>query len=144
MVFICSGVPGVCGEVTLNTPLNIGDVRHGDRLVFTCTTRGSNLLSWTSDDYIGHNGGTLTLATVNSVRSPNSYTNATLFENRFDNGVQVLISQLQIIVQPNFFSSSVTCRNAITGEEQTANFTPIGMYTRDMQNMSGASLSESA
>ena len=88
-------------------------------VVFTCTTKGSSVLTWRSGEYIGdqivissefHNEG----YTRTSTSTPSTV--ATLTRNYVDNDVRVLESTLHIIASPTFRSSSVTCVSADSSE----------------------------
>ena len=85
-------------------------------VVITCTTRGSSILEWLSDHYIGADGEKLQLLSVNclstEVRStidPNTV--ATCLSVTEENGETVIVSELRIITSAQFATSTVTCAN---------------------------------
>lgn len=90
--------------------------RNGSEVMLTCTTRGSNILYWSSDCYIEPGGTQLELATFNAIGdtriSPiNSNTVATLTNKSIDNGEVVLESELHFLIDlgSNCHTSSITC-----------------------------------
>ena len=99
-------------------------------MTFTCETRGSPILAWTSDEYIERGGTQLEFATFNDVNdtriSPvNSKTIATLIANFEENGVRVLRSTLRIRALSGFLNSSVNCLG--DGTMNTSRILVIGM-----------------
>ena len=86
----------------------------GVGVTFTCETRGSPIIAWTSDQYIEVGGTQLEFGAIASVgdvvRSPvYSDTVATLTVNGMIDGEQVLESTLHIVTSSQFPTSSVTC-----------------------------------
>ena len=70
---------------TLSSNLTGEPLCPGEIVIFTCETRGSAILAWTSDEYIESDGTRMELATFNDVgdtrTSPiNSNTVATLID----------------------------------------------------------------
>ena len=101
-------------------PDAVQDLCPGDIVTFTCETRGSPIIAWTSEEYIERGATQLDFATFNSIGteeiSPvNPNTVATLINNTIEDGVQVLVSQLRIIVSATFSTSTVTCIDIGTG-----------------------------
>ena len=111
--------------------MNIGRLQGGDSVNFTCITRGSQSLAWSSNDYIGQNGEFLTFASlhVGQTRTANNYTYAQLLSSSMENSQTVLVSRLYIIVQPNFTISMVVCHSLGTNEMKTISFDLSGVYT---------------
>jgi hypothetical protein len=89
------------------------DVCPGQEVLIICETRGSQIIEWASEEYIGRSVE-IAFAIVDHVgnvrTSPdplNSNTIATLLKNEMDDdAVQVLRSELRIIASVN---STVTC-----------------------------------
>lgn len=104
---------------------------------FTCETRGSFAIAWTSDDYIGTGNTQLIFAAGTSVigeirRSGGiSGTVANLTHNAIENGVQVLVSTLTINVTQNSPGGSVTCMHVGDGTTDTIDFEVIGKIKFD-------------
>ena len=85
-----------------------------ENVIFTCVTRDSNSIAWSSDDYIGSGGLRLEFASVEregTTRNANSIASAQLVSVSRTDGIVLLVSQLQISVQSTFQISSVTCHN---------------------------------
>ena len=104
----------------------------GQVVIFTCETRGSPILAWTSEEYIEQGGTQLEFATFNAVNftrvSPvNPNTIATLIENRNESGVRVLVSTLHIRTLSGFLDSSVTCMHIGDGTTNTSRVQVVGM-----------------
>lgn len=103
----------------------------GDIVVFTCTTRGSAIISWTGDDYVGDQIGFNTANMIGETRpgSIDLNTVATLINNTFDT-TPVLVSQLQITVSTVSSNQlqSVICIHNSDGIRETVTFQVIGMY----------------
>ena len=96
----------------------------GEIITFTCVTRGSPILAWTSDQYIEQGGTQLEFATFNNEgetrSSPiNTDTVATLTRKAVENSQQVLESQLRITTLPSFPTFSVSCIHIGRGEMDT-------------------------
>ena len=121
------------GQVIITTDAlrNNGSVCPG-MVSFTCETRGSEILAWFSDQYIGEGGLQLQFAAgdsvVGEIRKSGSIvqTVATLTNSTVDNGVQVLVSTLNITVVPNSPGGSVTCMHVGDGTTHSVNFDVIG------------------
>ena len=102
----------------------------GEVVTFTCVTRGSPIIAWRSDDYIGTTQ--LEFAAVNNVGATDGNQNtaiATLTGNVVVGGVRVLISELKITTSSTFPTSSVSCVHIGSGAVNTTSFQVLGMYT---------------
>ncbi len=95
----------------------------GNIVVFTCTTRGSAVISWTGDDYVGDQIGFNAANMIGDKRqgSANPNTIATLINNTLD-GTPVLVSQLQINVLTVSSNQSVVCIHNSDGIRETVTF----------------------
>ena len=111
-------------NVTLTSTLTDGLVAYGEQeVVFICATRFSNILQWSSSEYIsndGHNiqvyNGTLgTDVTRGSSR-------AILVRAAIENEVLVLVSQLHIRVSTLHSTATVQCDNNGHGARQSITF----------------------
>jgi hypothetical protein len=106
---------------------------RGSRVTFTCETRGSGGIAWTSDTYVGPNGAQLVIdgdfddprATLPS--PSNVETVATLTREEEDQGVRVLESMLSINPLPDPQNTSVTCIHTASGQRNITTFQVIGM-----------------
>jgi hypothetical protein len=104
----------------------------GSEVLFTCETRGSDVIAWMSDAYIGSGGVQLGFVAAGS--SPgdtrrsgsNPDTISTLTREYEHQGMTVLESTLRITVLPAPQNASVTCIHTVSGESRTANFQVIG------------------
>ena len=104
----------------------------GEIITFTCETRGSGVLVWTSNDYIGR-GSQLEFTEFNDLdvirtSSINSYTVATFVINTNIDGRIVLVSQLNINVSASFPNPSVTCVHVRDGLQDTISFQMLGTH----------------
>lgn len=104
----------------------------GQVVNLTCVTRGSPTIAWSSDQYIDEGGNSLEFGPRNSVgntlNSPiNPNTTVTFIDRSVIDGVEVLESQLRIIITPEFPSASVSCV-VLNGSEDIVRFQVLGMY----------------
>ena len=102
-------------------------VYEGEVMTFTCTTRGSPILAWRSDEYIGHSVQFEFLSTdPQGYTRHNQYVNATLISVAQDDGVTVMNSTLRIQASSKFSRSSVSCDNVGHGTRRTTSFRVSG------------------
>ena len=96
----------------------------GETVTFTCQTERSNLIGWSSKEYIGVNR--LDFASVEpdgTMRPPtDSGAVAQLIRSYRVDGTVVLVSQLQITVQSVYQVASVTCHNIGINAVDTISF----------------------
>jgi hypothetical protein len=94
-------------------------------VIFTCTTRGSAVISWTGNDYVGDQ---ISFSTANMIGdtlrgSADPNTIATLINNTSTlDGTPVLVSQLQINVSTVSLNQSVICIHNSDGIRETVAF----------------------
>ena len=94
--------------------------------IFRCTIRGTGTsLTWSSDDYIGSGDNALRLSSndipgqiVSSSRNPN--TTATLISTTTNNGMTMIISELQIITSEQYQYSFVSCHGQVNKNVTTS------------------------
>lgn len=90
---------------------------------FTCVTRGSSVLAWSSDDYIGVGVRLEFLSILSLGTTMQSFVNpgtvAILINVSMENGETVLESTLRITASSQFSSSSVSCHNISGGINST-------------------------
>lgn len=111
------------GDVCLSSTRDGLPIYPGQTITYTCITRGSPLLGWSSDAYLGR-GTQLEFGTFNSPGSTelsrsNPNTVATFVSMRTENGTVVLTSTLRIITSSNFSDASVTCHSVGLGTRNT-------------------------
>ena len=118
----------------INSTINDGDiVCSGQVITFTCETRGTEVLAWTSNDYIGQ-GSRLEFADFNNIdltrRGAITGTVATFITNTVVDGTIVLVSQLKIVIPDSetFSNPSVSCVHVRDDISQTINFRSLGTY----------------
>ena len=111
-------------SVLLNSSLNDQHiVRRGENITFQCTTTGSSILAWSSNEYIGDRIEFLNVHTIGTIVTPNQYTSAKLIDVYTDqNGQAVIVSLLSSIVQRAISQSSVTCHHVGSGRTKTITF----------------------
>ena len=111
-------------DVILTSTLIDGRVAYGEEeVVFTCMTRFSNILQWSSREYIGGDGYNIqiyngTLGT--DVRRGS--THATLVRAEIENGVLVLVSELRIRVSTQYPTATIQCDNNGHGARESITF----------------------
>ena len=122
--------PGVIAQ-SLTTTLHGGQPAcRGSVVTFTCETRGSNVIVWISDTYIGSEQLGFVAATSSpgdtrtSLSNPNTL--ATLTSEYEDQGMTVLESTLRITALPDPQNASATCIHAVSGNTRTIYFQVIG------------------
>ena len=130
---LCAAIsPVVVAQSLTNTLTNGQFACLGSRVTFTCVTRGSVGIAWTSDTYIGLNRAQLVFeADFDSpgdirVSASNMDTVATLTREQEDQGVTVLESTLSINPLPDPQNASVTCVHTASGQRDTITFQVIG------------------
>ena len=115
-------------NVTLTSTLTEGLIAYGEQeVIFMCVTRFSNILQWSSMEYIGGDGYNIqiyngTLGT--DVRRGNAH--ATLVRAEIENGVLVLVSELRIRVSTQYPTATIQCNNNGHGARESIIFNSIG------------------
>ena len=115
-------------DVTLSSSLNGSSSAYPQQVItFTCVTRGSSILAWSSDEYIGPGGALLTFVAFDPLGTTtasfiNPDTAAVLVSSSNENGEIVLESTLQITVSSLFPTSSVACHNVDGGAVSSFTF----------------------
>ena len=101
-------------SVTLNSTLNAELTAYPQEIVvFTCTIRGSGILNWFSDEYIGMESLPLQIiavgntTTVRSNSDPNTV--ATRISVTNENGVIGIVSELRITASVLHLMAAVSC-----------------------------------
>ena len=103
----------------------------GDQVNFTCETRGSDIIAWTSKEYINRGGTRVDFAAFNvgvTMRIGKN-TVATLVSADVINGIRVLVSQLMITVSPLYQNPSITCLHVGLLINATVSFVVPGEVT---------------
>lgn len=110
-------------------PGTLRNLCPGEEVNITCETRGSPIIAWTSDVYIETGGTQLEFASFSSIGdtsvSPvNPNTIAILVNNTIEGGMQVLVSQLRIIVSDD--SGIIRCINVGGGTSTAVSIQTLG------------------
>jgi hypothetical protein len=98
-------------------------------VMFICETRGTEVMKWSSEHYIGVGGDFIEVSSLGEGRNQTRLrgkTIATRIEVYSDNGITVIVSQLHIIASEDFPISSVTCRINTRGPSDTIQFNITG------------------
>ena len=100
--------------VIIESSLEQAVTSPGETVVITCTTRGTHILEWISDQYIG--AGRLQITSFpHDPDRVDSTDNRATFASRVnvttENEEMVIVSQLHIVASAQYPDSSVTCRN---------------------------------
>ena len=103
-------------------------VCSGKLLIFTCTTRGSPILEWFSEEYIGTGGDRLQILSGSdrNTSSINPDVVATRINVTNDNGITVIVSELQIIASIKYPTATVSCSNGNLRSIQNITFRMFG------------------
>ena len=100
--------------VTLTSTLNSERVVYPqDIIIFTCTTGGSPILEWFSEEYIGTGRNRLQILSE-SDRNTSSITPdavATRISVTTENGIVVIVSELRILASKEYPNATVSCSN---------------------------------
>ena len=100
--------------VTLTSTLNAERVAQPeDIIIFTCITRGSPILEWFSEEYIGTGRDRLQILSE-SDRNTSSITPAavaTRINVTTDNGIVMIVSELRIIASVLYPNATILCSN---------------------------------
>ena len=142
ILILCAAISPVAIAQLLTSTLENGQFAClGSSVTFTCVTRGSGGISWTSDAYIGPNGAQLVFEAEFDdpddirVSASNMNTVATLTREQEDQGVTVLESTLSINPLPNPQTAFVTCVHIDSGRRNTSTFQVIGKSINAVQNI---------
>lgn len=115
--------------VQLESSLNVDQLACPDDLViFTCTTRGTPILEWFSEEYIGTGGDRLQILSE-SARNTSSITPdavAVRISVSRENGVTVIVSELRIIASTKYPTATVSCSNGDLRFIQNITFRTFG------------------
>ena len=118
--------------MVLTSTLDDGSVAYpGREIIFTCMTRGSLVLEWFSDEYIGTGGSGISLLSVNCLNSnvtsdAHPSTRATCVSVTTENDVIVIESRLYVTVSAIQQTATVTCTNDGLGSRDTITFHTAG------------------
>ena len=132
-VIIAESVNGGDDLVTLNITSST-TVCPGDNVTFTCTTIGSSIIAWSSDEYIGRGGVRLELFANATSRESSQISNATavLLNTTYNSeGDIVLTSALSLIAMGTPYVS-VTCVNIGRETNSNTKLNVSGMYIHNM------------
>ena len=135
LIYVVTITAGYTQRIISPQPSELQNLCPGEEVTITCKTRGSALLAWASEEYIGARGTRLEFATFNNIGDirtshMNPNTVATLINKTVEDGVQVLVSQLRITAQSQFMNPSVTCTNGRFGTQNTTRLHILGMFHR--------------
>lgn len=125
--------------VSLTSTLNGRSMAYsGQEITFTCTTRDSQIISWSSNDYIGRDLQLEFISvdpaqlTLQSIINPDTI--ATLSSVGVENGSVVLVSTLQIVASSQFSSSSISCHHIGSGEINTTTIQVAAVPAQEMNS----------
>ncbi len=84
---------------------------------------GSPILAWSGTNYVDSRIEFVVFNQIGTMYTPNAYTTAVLVNASTDgNGQYIIESFLNITVQSNIASSTITCQNVGTGETKALSF----------------------
>ena len=130
-VSLTSYAQTVSSQITVTSTIPVNKaVCPGEVVTFTCETRGSAVITWTSDTYIGDQIGFDFASSVNETRRGSVDTNtvATLIINTDVNGQPLLVSQLRIVVSAMSSNPIVTCIHGSNGIRYPTTFQVTGKH----------------
>ena len=116
-------------QVTLTDSLEPGQSAcPRETLIFYCTVKGSRILYWSSNEYIGTGGVQLEFSTTDEIgdrknSSVNPDTFAILTNDTDAGGTMLLQSELHIVSNQ---SSKVSCLTTDAGSRQSIDFSVLG------------------
>ena len=119
-------------KIISSQPDEFHNLCPGEEVNIICEIRGSPILAWYSDEYIG-SGTHLVFSIFESVGTTrinlvNPNTVATLISVTTENRVEVLVSQLRITALSGVLTSPVTCINPSNGTTDTIMIHVLGMF----------------
>ena len=134
LIYVMTITAGYTQRIVSPQPSELQNLCPGEEVTITCEIRGSPVLAWASEEYIGARGTRLEFAAFDSIGDTrtshmNPNTVATLINKTVEDGVQVLVSQLRITAQSQFMNPSVTCTNGRFGTN-TTRLHILGMFHR--------------
>ena len=107
--------------MTVTSTLNAEHMAYPQNIIiFTCTTRGSPILEWFSEEYIGTGRDRLQILSESN-RNTSSITPdaiATRISVTNENGIIVIVSELRVIASIQYPNATVSCSN---GSPKTIN-----------------------
>ena len=117
--------------VTLNITLNSGNiVRPGDNITFICTTIGSSIIAWSSDEYIGIGGVRLELFAFTTSRESSQISTATaiLLNTTYNSEGDIVLTSTLSLIAMGIPYISVTCVNIGRETNSTITQNVLGMF----------------
>ena len=115
--------------VQLESSLNVDRLAcPGELVIFTCTTRGTPILEWFSEEYIGSGRERLQILSE-SARNTSSITPdavAVRINVSSESGVTVIVSELRIIAATKYPTATVPCSNGDQRFIQNTTFRTFG------------------
>ena len=114
-------------DVMLSSTLNLQfAAKLQVKINFTCITRGSDILEWISDEYIGPGGDRLQILSssgrTTAISNSNPDTIATRISVDTENGEVVIVSMLSILVSSQYPTATIICSNSDKGIMQNITF----------------------
>ena len=135
LIYVVTITAGYTQRIISPQPSELQNLCLGEEVTITCETRGSIVLAWASEEYIGARGIQLefdTFSSIGDMRTShmNPNTVATFINKTVEDGVRVLVSQFRITAQSQFMNPSVTCINVQFGTQNTTRLHVLGMFHR--------------
>ena len=132
----------VSSQVVLNSSVPDGELNRlcpSQQIFFTCAVKGSSIITWRSDQYIGTGSASLQLSGTYSIgfnRTSSLYpsTVAILTGNRTEDGLQVVESELRLETVVDIFNFSVSCSHA-NETSKTINLQLLGKFNLPINNL---------
>ena len=115
--------------MTLDSTLNAEHVAYPQEvIIFTCTTRGSPILEWFSEEYIGTGGDRLQILSGSdrNISSSSHDVVATRISVTEEDGATVIVSELRIITSIKYPTATVSCSNGDQRFMQSITFRTFG------------------
>ena len=137
-IFFMTFTAGITQRIISPQLSELQNLCPGEEVIITCEMRGSSVMAWISDEYIG-SGSPLHFLIIDNIgdwhtSSINPNTIATLVNNTVEDGVQVLVSQLRIRVLSPLMNSSVTCMDVVLGTQTIAGLHVLGMLQQPIRS----------
>ena len=117
-------------NVTLTSTLVNSTAFDQQRVVFTCVTSGTQIISWSNAEYIGGGGGILQVVFGGNTEAiVISRGNSDTIARRVSNANEsIRISELRITASVQYQNVTVTCNNVGDGTSSSISFSTISKY----------------
>ena len=112
----------VSESILLTSTLSFDRIAYpSEKITFTCTTRGSNILEWYSDAYITGIDDCIQLHEGRRSGRRRA-ANASIVSTITENGLKVIVSELCVLTSTQYLMPTVSCGNSGFGMRKNITF----------------------